>query len=245
MLLFTQISVVCRNFLFHSKRDASASLSFYVQRNKRIRSSGFTLIEVLIVLGIIAGLMASAVSMIGVTAGSQMRKEAGNLNRIIRYVYHQAALTNQYYRLTFNLDDQQYFVEYSDTPFYVVKEGDKLEEIRLDNEEGLDEDDLTAGTAAATGNFAESEDDLLEVYKLSSNIKIAGVQIAHQNEKATAGVEYLYFFPRGYTEFAVIHISDQDEESYMTLIVNPLTGVVDMEEEFIEYEDALTKIGAS
>lgn len=207
--------------------------------------TGLTLIEILVVLAIIASMMAFAMSTLSTSSGNEMRKTSARLFQTIKYVYHQAALTGNYYRIVFDLDEQQYHVEDSESEFFVVREGDEAEKIREENEENLDEDEKEASVAAATGQFAESEDDLFEIYQLPENIKISDVHVFHQLEKAETGKAYLYFFPRGYTEFAVIHLSDAEEEDFMSLIVNPLTADVEVTEEDVDYEEALEKAGGS
>jgi len=214
-------------------------------KHKFGNDKAFTLIEILIVLGIIAGMMAFAVSVVGTSSGSAMRQSSREMMRMIKYVYNQAALTSEYYRIVFDLSEQKYFVEYSAEPFYIVLEDDEKEAIRIKNEEDQDEpdEDETPSQAAALGNFAEFEDDLLEIHNLPSNIKIADIFVSHHKEKIEEGKVYLYFFPKGYTEFAVIHLSDEDGEDFMTLVVNPLTGRVDVRTDYVEHEELLEGLG--
>lgn len=216
------------------------------QPTKSRNASGFTLVEIMIVLAIIAGVVAFGLNFLGGTSTSNMKDAGLRLYKIINYVYNQASLTGSYYRIVFDLDKQKYFVEYSDTPFYVIRADDEVEQIRIKNEEDLKTDDgeeeEVESTAAAAGNFSEVDDDMLEIFELPENIKFADVQIFHQAESATSGRGYLYFFPKGYTEFAVIHISDIDEENFLSLVVNPLTANVDISAEYIEYDDALASL---
>lgn len=205
---------------------------------------GFTLVEIMIVLAIIAGVVAFGLNVLGGASSKNMKDTGLRLYKIINYVYNQASLTGSYYRIVFDLDEQKYFAEYSDTPFYVIRADDEVEQIRLKNEEDLntDEDEEVESSAAATGNFSEADDDLLEIFELPENIKFADVQIFHQAERTTSGKVYLYFFPKGYTEFAVIHLSDIDEENFLSLVVNPLTANVDISAEYVEYDDALESL---
>ena len=52
---------------------------------------------------------------------------------------------------------------------------------------------------------------------------------------------YLYFFPRGHTEFAVIYLSDTEDETTYTLIVNPLNASVEVRDEIVDYEEILNE----
>jgi hypothetical protein len=49
----------------------------------------------------------------------------------------------------------------------------------------------------------------------------------------TEGKGYVYFFPMGMTEAAIIHLSD-GKEAFYTLIVHPLTGRVSVKNSFVE-----------
>ena len=204
---------------------------------------GFTLIEMLIVLGIIASLMSFGVNVVGSNT-NDMRDTSRNFIRLIRYMYNQAAVKNEYYRLVINLEEQKYFAQYSAEPFYVVREGDETEALRISNElEGKsgDEEEAAAEAAVNVGAFSEAEDDLLEIFKVPEGIKIASVYVMHRLDKVEEGKVYLYFFPKGMTEFAVIHLSDLDEENFMSLIVNPLTGSVEIKDDYVEHEEILSR----
>ena len=214
------------------------------QPKKSKKQTGFTLVELIIVLAIIAGVVIFGFNVLVGSSTKNMKSTGLHLFKIINYVYNEASLTGSYYRIVFDLDKQKYFVEYSDTPFYVIQDDDAVEQIRIKNEEKPDvgQDEEVESAASAKGNFTESDDDLLEIFELPENIKFADVQVSHQKEKATSGKAYLYFFPKGYTEFAVIHISDVDEENFLSLIVNPLTANVDISPEYVDYDDALENL---
>jgi general secretion pathway protein H len=219
---------------------------------KRLKNKkAFTLIEMVITLGIIASIMLFGANVIG-TRDAKMKDVSLNFIRVIRYIYSQAAVTNEYYRLVIDLNQQKYFAQVSATPFYVIQEGDEIEERRIENElKGSDAkvEEVAKQQAEQVGSFAESEDELLEMFEVPKGIRISDVFVMHQKDKAEEGKVYIYFFPKGLTEFAVIHLthdSDEeeiDEENAMTLIVNPLTGSVDVQDEYVYHEDLLKDYG--
>jgi general secretion pathway protein H len=218
-----------------------------MQRSSLHRSpqGGMTLIEILIVVGIIASFTVFVVGGISDTAKSNMRRTSGILIRTIKFSYTQAALTSTYYRLAFSLsaEPQTMHVEMSTDPFYIVRADDEAEALRLENEESLSEEDLAEVSSGAqgAGSFQEMENDLFELKELPDNIKIASIQTQEQPEAIEEGDTYLYFFPKGYTQFAVIHLSDIEETNFMTLVVNPLTGVVEVYAEYLEFDDIVEK----
>jgi len=206
---------------------------------------GLTLIEIVVVTLIIASAMAVAASSLNFGDGNKLRKTAQNIIKIVKYSYNNANLTGNYYRISFNFEDRKYFVEYSQDPFYIVKEGDEQEQIRIDNEEGNDDDDEESTTTTAGGDFSEDESDYLEIFELPSGIIFSDVFVEHQLEKKEDGIAYLYFFPRGHTEFAIIHLSDDEEEKFLTLVINPLTAAVEVYDDYLENDDVMEELGMS
>jgi general secretion pathway protein H len=57
--------------------------------------------------------------------------------------------------------------------------------------------------------------------------RIRDIYTPRQREPYTEGKAYLYFFPDGHTERAIIHVADTSNDIY-TLIVQPLTGRVEV-----------------
>ena len=82
--------------------------------------------------------------------------------------------------------------------------------------------------------FRPLEGNLSKAVTLPGDVVIDGFWAQHQEELAEKGMVYLYFFPTGMTETAVIYISEEGEADVMSLTVQPLTGEVTIEEGRIE-----------
>ena len=210
---------------------------------------GFSLFEIIVALGVAASVIAMGAGYLGNRPASQLREEATQIIQIVRYAYFQAAAESRYYRVVFDLDDNTYHVESSETPFYIVREDDEKEALRKKNEDQqketsslLDEGEAPPASAPAP-SFAESEDDILKVFQLPGGIKISDIFVLHQKDKQEEGKAYLYFFPRGRSEFAVIHLGDTEGERFLTLVVNPLTAAVEVRQDYLEYEEILEEYG--
>ena len=54
------------------------------------------------------------------------------------------------------------------------------------------------------------------------------------SEPTSEGRGYLYFFPLGMTEAAIIHLSDAKRETFYSLVVHPLNGRVSVKNSFVE-----------
>jgi hypothetical protein len=59
--------------------------------------------------------------------------------------------------------------------------------------------------------------------KLARGIKIIGVTTPRMKAPIRGGRAYVYFFPQGHSEPAIIHLGDADEDFY-SVVLHPLTG---------------------
>jgi hypothetical protein len=57
-------------------------------------------------------------------------------------------------------------------------------------------------------------------------VRLFDVYTPRQREAYKTGKAYLYFFPDGHTERAILHLADGDD--FYTLMVSPLTGKVEV-----------------
>jgi hypothetical protein len=64
--------------------------------------------------------------------------------------------------------------------------------------------------------------------------KIFGVFTPRLATPVSTGHAYIYFFPLGMTEAAQVYLSDDDEKTFYSLVVHPLTGRVQIYNQFIE-----------
>ena len=205
---------------------------------------GFTLIELLVVIAIAATMMGLAISFVGGSFRVQVKKESSHIVGTIRYLYNQAAAKNQYYRLVFDLSNQAYWIESSADPFTLTTTAEDeasakkiKKEKKKEGEKSADEE----GEEAFPFSAAEEEEEgsvTLGFKKVvfDKEVRIRDVYVVHQEAPVTEGQAALYFFPNGLTELAVIHLSDEEQESNMSIIVNPLTGRCKVKTGYIDYE---------
>jgi hypothetical protein len=74
-------------------------------------------------------------------------------------------------------------------------------------------------------SFLPVEDELGKAQKLEGDIRFFKIWIEHQKEAFTGGSAELYFFATGYTERALIMLTDDEEGNrVLTVDVNPLTA---------------------
>lgn len=204
---------------------------------------GFTILELLIVIGIIALMMSLAVGYIGGTTASQLKKESTALAAAIRYSYHQAAIKNLPYRIVFDMTDQAYWLEEGSGPFYLGAEKKETGTGKKEAEEKKGEEGDASGEgeeseeAEATDETAfAAENTVIKKVTFKDEIRIRDVYVGHQEDVVSGGQSFLYFFPHGLTEKAVIHLADEEGENNMTLVVNPVTGKTTILSGFLEHD---------
>ena len=200
----------------------------------------------MVVVAIMGLLVGASVYGFRSIAKSQLRSSSAKLAGAIRYCFDRAVTTGSYYRLVLDIDGDKYWAERSDDRTYLTAgkedspgKGEALDVQAL--EKKRDEDDAKLQELATSvggqmvtldpppkpkrAKFQTFKDTTLPQVKLT-HAKLFDVYTPRQREPYTQGKAYLYFFPDGHTERAVIRLNDGDE--FYSLIVHPLTGRVEV-----------------
>ncbi len=210
------------------------------------RQRGTTLIELMVVLGIIAMLVGTVTVGTFAVARSNLRASSSKLASAIRYCFNRSITTNSYFRLVIDLDSGKYWAERSDQRVFMTRgkldskggrAPDEAAQLKKELEiEAKEEAERKQRNALAQyleppprpkrAKFETFKDAALPPITMKK-IKIADVFTPRQKEPFEKGRAYLYFFPDGHTERAMIRLRDGD--SYYSLVVSPLTGRVDVQ----------------
>lgn len=209
----------------------------FMSGNRGSHPRGMTLIEIMIVVAMIGGIMALATYVMFPSDDSKVRDEANRLAGTIKFVYNEAAIKNKYYRLVYHLEEGSYQVESSTEPFHVAmeEEGAKPQPTPVPQGEGGETAESGAEPgAAAGGGFAADEGLMVKPVKFPTGVKFKDIFVMHSPERQEFGTAYSYFLPNGWAEPVVINLADEDEESFYSLEVNPLTGKTTIRTEYYE-----------
>ncbi len=227
----------------------------------------------MLVLGLIGLLTGSVVVGFRSYTKSELRGGAAKLAGAIRYLFDRASTTGKVHRLVFDFEEGKYWAEVSDDRFFMPRERE-TDESRLSDAEQIAKEEEEKQEAAERGaNTEESEYDIdpsryqptewkpkrahfdmfkeqaLKVVTLK-NAKLAGLFTPRYREPVATGHGYLYFFPLGQTEPAVVHLSDEDGQTFYSLLVHPLNGKVKVQAGYVaprveqQYDDEGNEIGA-
>jgi general secretion pathway protein H len=206
------------------------------------RQHGFTLIELMVVLAILGLLMGLGTRGFRALAKSDLRSSSAHLSGAIRYLFDRASTTGKIHRLVFDLNEGKYWAEVSDDRFFVPHEAETEADLRRREEKEANEDEekqreeerkakaaqqAASSTTATTydpskleigdfkpkrARFAAFKEVALKPVELK-NSKFKSVYTPRATDALSSGRTYLYFFPLGQTEAAIITLTDEKGES--------------------------------
>ena len=223
------------------------------RRARRTRGQGFTLLElivVMLIIGLIAGLSIRGLRSL---AKSDLRTSAAKLSGAMRYLFDRASTTGKYHRLVIDVDEGRYWAEVSDDRFFLPREPETEEELakKAKAEAKQDEEDERRAEMASAASdvdmsklepqdfrpqrvrFGAFKETALKPVTMSKT-KVVDVFVPRVAELVTHGRAYIYFFPLGQTEPAIVHLSDPEGETEYSLVVHPITGQVRIYNEYIQ-----------
>jgi general secretion pathway protein H len=215
---------------------------------------GFSLVELLIVVALLAVVTAGVVSGGGFAGSTQMRSSATSIIAAVRVATTRANTTGLPTRLVFDLDAQRLHLEETN--------GRMLR--RLNTEDAPDEDDPSAGASPATQaekaaaaeaarilegprepppaftpvkDFARDNSDGKLGRPLGRSVRFKYVQTEHDPAPRTDGRAYLYFWPGGSTERAVVVLVRDGDDEGVSVVVSALSGRAEIVNGSIELDD--------
>ena len=221
---------------------------------RRGSHSGFTLIEILVVMMIIGLISGLSIRGLRALAKSDLRTQTARMSGAMRFLFDRASTTGKYHRLVIDIDQGRYWAEVSDDKFYVPRdpETETWRQKRAEIEAKVDEEDKRkAEMAEAAGSreddakvkvqdfrakrarFGAFKSSTLKPVQLK-NTRVMDVYTPRVEEPVTHGQAYVYFFPLGQAEPAIIHLSDPDGETIYSLVVHPITGRVQIVREYVK-----------
>jgi prepilin-type N-terminal cleavage/methylation domain-containing protein len=206
---------------------------------ERRPQGGFTLIELMAVIAIMAMIFAIGAPRIGSSKWRALRDEAESIATSIEFARQRAVMTGTPHRLLIDLEDGGYRIE------WLVSEEEALAAILGDESPSSDASGLTEGLGAALGSALDGEDPLgaqdpidlrpparaeRDFYPIPNrqlgsfswiDDALYFVGLDGSGGWIESGQVALFFESDGTTEYAQLEIADADD-NHMTLEIEPL-----------------------
>lgn len=224
--------------------DKRATRTTWVTGPPSDMARAFTLLEILVALVLLSLLIAVAVPAAGALSGAELRSQTGQLTGAIRDTYARTALQGRSARLVMDFEKNAWWIEEAETvarlhssKLGTDKDGkarlDPLDE-RIENieEDTDDEEELTKLQLLGPPPFKALEGEDGQPHPLGSDVRFKSVWAEHLDDKVQDGQVALYFFPGGFTEEALLTLTDDEQgDRTLTLVVSSLTGEVEVVDE--------------
>jgi general secretion pathway protein H len=183
-------------------------------RRAQPTDAGFTLVELIIAIAVLAVLTAAAVPALNAVTGANARSAAGELAGAMRFLFDTAALRRQTCRLALDLDERSWWAECTADRVFAAREAVRPEdEAREEDEDALaerfpDERDAEQRRLLAKAKWGQFSDRIAKKRELPGSATFSEVWAEHLREPATRGKAYVYFYPQGRAEEARVPIVD-------------------------------------
>ncbi|MBK9038203.1 MAG: type II secretion system protein [Bdellovibrionales bacterium] len=201
------------------------------RRHQHRDDAGFTLIEVMIVVAIMASIVVMVLPRIG-NKNNQLKEVIRRFTVLSREIRHRARLENATYRIVIDMKDgaesgksqHEYWIEKSSSRVLLSKSD------RSDEEKDKD------GNPIDTDGFAFDETILKKKQILPSPLWFEDVEISGSDRPFNSGRAFIHFFPEGLVQEAAVHFRIAEGETW-TFVINPLTGKGDVVTKRLELKE--------
>jgi general secretion pathway protein H len=194
------------------------------------------MVELLLAIALMAILGGVIVSSTSMMSGNRLRSAAGLMVTAVRLAVTRTNVTGHSIRLTFDLDENRLLMEESADRMLRTIDKDGKEELsagadpatEAEKEATKYADGIVKGPRAPRAKFQPTpigkDDSPDKGRELGRSIHFRLVQTEHDSKPRTKGRAYLYFWPGGGTERAVVQLQKGDGDEILSVLVSPLTG---------------------
>lgn len=219
------------------------------RRPPRARQRGLTLIEVVIAVALIALLSGSLLFGRNMLVGTRLRATATLIVSSVRYGLTRANATGKPTRLVLDFDKKQVSIEEAATSLMLR---DKSKDpsagaapaSSAEAKARAEADRIIEGPHAAPARFSKLADvggaveELANGRSLGDGVELVQVRTEHDEVALREGRAYIYFWPGGTTERAIVQLKKAgDKETALTIVLSPLTGRAKIEKGAVEFPE--------
>jgi prepilin-type N-terminal cleavage/methylation domain-containing protein len=196
------------------------------------RTGGFTLIEMMVVLALIALIAAFAVPGISSYFKVSLNSAARELASTIKETYNSSAMSGRVYRVVYDMKENSYWCESGPQTFLLdTNESREREERRKRFAK-------TTDAKPAAAKFSIDKTVTRKKITLPRGVVFEDIITEQSPEPITGETTYTHFFPHGMTEQTIIHLKDSSDH-HATLVISPIVGRTRLIDRYVNKDEAL------
>jgi general secretion pathway protein H len=208
-----------------------------------------TLIEIVIAIALIALLSGSLLFGKNMLVGSRMKATATLIVSSVRFGLTRANATGRPARLVIDFDKKQLSIEEASTSLMLREKGKDqaggaAPASSAEAKARAESERILEGPRAARPAFAKltgvsgAVEDLSTGRPLGDGVELVQVRTEHDEEPLREGRAYIYFWPGGTTERAIVQLKKAgDKETALTVVLSPLTGRAKIEKGAVDFPE--------
>ncbi len=202
-----------------------------IKNHLRIQQAGFSLIEIMVVLGIIGSMIALGIS--------QMKKPKESIKTVAREmailgkeIRNHSRLFNKTLRLVIDFKENtgSYWIESAPTQGTFFIDTEKAERQRKGELVDIGSDGKPKSEFQKYSKLLKKDRDL------PKGLKFKQLETQSLKEPVTEGKGYIYFFPDGHLEASALQITD-GKDMIWTILLHPLTGEAEIVKKELSLRD--------
>jgi general secretion pathway protein H len=213
------------------------------------RQRGLTLIEVVIAIALVAVLTGSMLFGRNMLVGSRMKAAATLIVSSVRFGLTRANTTGKPARLVLDFDKKQVSIEESSTSLMLREKGKDpsagaMPASSAEAKVRAESERIVEGPRAARPSFSKltgvsgAIEELSQGRPLGEGVELVQVRTEHDEQEVTEGRAYIYFWPGGTTERAIVQLKKAgDKEAALTVVLSPLTGRAKIEKGAVDFPE--------
>ncbi len=183
------------------------------KRTSLADSAGFSLIEILIVIALVALITAVGIPSINNAFRTSKESFARKMAITLREARDRAMLTDKLVRLRIDLDNQEYWLEEAPSNYMLPTQPER----------GLSEREREEKKKKEEGTFRLLKEITSAKVKLPTGLSLVEVISPRAKMPMKEGIADVYFYNNGSTDGVAIHLEDEDKVK-QSLKLHPVTG---------------------